>query len=140
MAKTTGTFYGVSMTAGDLYTIADVGLSGAPSTAINMGDVAAAANGMSVDPSGNIVVGDGDGAVFVNEQTSGSLSLYGLSIPPQSAEVIAGHRPGRHRLRPGCSQRGGEVAVLPECGAAFDSSDNVYLSDNEIGGLHGGGL
>ena len=46
------------MTAGDLYTVADVGLSGAPASAINMGDVAAVANGMSVDPSGNIVVGE----------------------------------------------------------------------------------
>ena len=60
VAKTTGTFYGVAMTAGDLYTVADVGVSGAPSTAINMGDLAAPANGMSVDPSGNIVVGDGE--------------------------------------------------------------------------------
>ena len=80
VAKTTGTFYGVSMTAGDLYTVADVGVSGAPSTSILMGDVAAASNGLSVDPSGNIVVGDGDGAYFVNEQTSGSLSLYGKTI------------------------------------------------------------
>jgi len=32
-------------------------LSGAPSTSILMGDVAAASNGLSVDPSGNIVVG-----------------------------------------------------------------------------------
>ena len=30
VAKTTGTFYGVAMTAGDLYTVADVGVSGAP--------------------------------------------------------------------------------------------------------------
>ena len=60
VAKTTGTFYGVAMTAGDLYTVADVGVSGAPGTAINMGDLAAPANGMSVDPSGNIVVGDGE--------------------------------------------------------------------------------
>ena len=67
VAKTTGTFYGVSMTAGDLYTIADVGVSGAPSSAINMGAVAAPANGMSVDSSGNIVVGNGIGVDFVNE-------------------------------------------------------------------------
>ena len=32
VAKTTGTFYGVSMTAGNLYTIADVGVSGAPAS------------------------------------------------------------------------------------------------------------
>ena len=98
VAKTTGTFYGVSMTAGDLYTVADVGRLGAPTSAINMGDVAAPANGMSVDPTGNIVVGDGDGVIFVNEQASGGpddpLNLYGQSIPAQSAAVIAGNSQG----------------------------------------------
>ena len=104
VAKTTGTFYGVAMTAGDLYTVAYVGLSGSPASAINMGDVAAPANGMSVDPTGNIVVGDGDGVEFVNEQATGSLSLYGQSIPAQSAAVIAGNAGGRHRLRRRCNQ------------------------------------
>ncbi len=102
VAETTGTFYGVAMTAGDLYTVADVGLSGAPSTALNMGDVAAAANGMSVDPNGNIVVGNGDGVDFVNEQASGSLSLYGQSIPAQSSAVIAGTANGHPGLHRGC--------------------------------------
>ena len=59
-----------------------------------MGDLAAPANGMSVDPTGNIVVGDGNGLEFVNEQASGSLTLYGQSIPAQSAAVIAGNSHG----------------------------------------------
>ena len=104
VAKTTGTFYGVAMTAGDLYTVADVGLSGAPASAINMGDVAAPANGMSVDPSGNIVVGDGDGVDFVNEQASGSLTLYGQSIPAPVGCGDRRERGGRHRLRRGRNQ------------------------------------
>ena len=127
------------MTAGDLYTIADVGLSGAPSTAINMGDVAAAANGMSVDPTGNIVVGDGDGVDFVNEQTSGSLSLYGLTIP---APVGRGDRRdgrGRHRLRRGCRQDPATSLYFQSAAPFVDSSDNVYFSDNENGGVNGGG-
>ena len=115
VAKTTGTFYGVSMTAGDLYTIAYVGLSGAPSTAIDMGDVAAVANGLSVDPNGNIVVGDGDGAYFVNVQTSGSLSLYGRTIQHQSAVVVAGSAQGGTDCSAG-APRSGELAVLPERG------------------------
>ena len=114
VAKTTGTFYGVAMTAGDLYTIADVGVSGAPSTAINMGDVPATASGMSVDPTGNIVVGDADGVEFVNEQATGSLNLYGQSIPAQSSTVIAGTAEGGTDCGIGCNQRPGVVAVLPE--------------------------
>ena len=104
VAKTTGTFYGVAMTAGDLYTVADVGLSGAPASAIDMGDVAAPANGMSVDPTGNIVVGDGDGVEFVNEQASGSLNSL---RPEHPGPVVCGDRRdrgGRHRLRRGCNQ------------------------------------
>ena len=114
VAKTTGTFYGVSMTAGDLYTIGEVGVSGAPSTAINMGGVAAVANGMSVDPTGNILVGDGDGVIFVNEQTSGSLSLYGQTIGNQSASVIAGTAEGGTDCTSGAANAAGEFALLPE--------------------------
>ena len=117
VAKTTGTFYGVSMTAGDLYTIADVGVSGAPATAINMGDVAAVANGMSVDPAGNIVVGDGDGAYFVNEQSLGQPQPLRPDHPAPVGRRGGRKRAGWHRLLHGCSKRAGKLALLPECGA-----------------------
>ncbi len=139
VAKTTGTFYGVSMTAGDLYTIAYVGLSGAPSTAIRMGDVAAVANGMSVDPNGNIVVGDGDGAYFVNEQTSGSLSLYGLTIQHQAAAVVAGNAQGGTDCSAGAANAAANSLYFASAAPFVDSSDNIYLNDNEIGGVNGGG-
>ena len=139
VAKTTGTFYGVSMTAGDLYTIADVGVSGAPSTSILMGDVAAASNGLSVDPSGNIVVGDGDGAYFVNEQTSGSLSLYGKTIQHQAAAVIAGNAQGGTDCSTGAAHAAAYSLYFQSAAPYIDSSDNVYLNDNEIGGVNGGG-
>ena len=131
VAKTTGTFYGVAMTVGDLYTVADVGLSGAPSSAINMGDVAAPADGMSVDPSGNIVVGNGDGVEFVNEQTSGSLSLYGQSIPAQSSAVIAGTAQGGTDCAAGATSDPATSLYFQSPEPFVDSSDNVYLSDNE---------
>ncbi len=139
VAKTTGTFYGVSMTAGDLYTIAYVGLSGAPSTAIRMGDVAAVANGMSVDPNGNIVVGDGDGAYFVNEQTSGSLSLYGLTIQHQAAAVVAGNAQGGTDCSAGAANAAANSLYFASAAPFVDGSDNIYLNDNEIGGVNGGG-
>ena len=133
VAKTTGTFYGVAMTAGDLYTVAYVGLSGAPASAINMGDVAAPSNGMSVDPTGNIVVGDGDGVEFVNEQASGSLSLYGTSIPAQSSAVIAGTAQGTEDCTAGATTEPASSEYFQSPEPYIDSSDNVYLSDNFMG-------
>src|ERR1700728_2881221 len=130
VAKTTGTFYGVAMTAGDLYTVAYVGLSGAPASAINMGDVAAPSNGMSVDPTGNIVVGDGDGVEFVNEQASGSLSLYGTSIPAQSSAVIAGTAQGTEDCTAGATTEPASSEYFQSPEPFIDSSDNVYLSDD----------
>ena len=138
VAKTTGTFYGVSMTAGDLYTIADVGVSGAPSSAINMGAVAAPANGMSVDSSGNIVVGNGIGVDFVNE-TSGSLNLYGKSIAAQSSVIIAGSLRGVTDCSSGAASASASSLYFQSPAPFVDSSDNVYLSDNESGGSNGGG-
>ena len=139
VAKTTGTFYGVSMTAGDLYTVAYVGVSGAPSSAINMGDVAAPANGMSVDPSGNIVVGNGDGLDFINEQASGSLNLYGQTIAAQSSSVIAGTAEGGTDCAPGATNDPALSLYFQSPAPYVDTSDNVYLSDNEVGGTEGGG-
>ncbi len=137
VAKTTGTFYGVAMTAGDLYTVADVGVSGAPASAINMGGVAAPANGMSIDSTGNIVVGDGDGAEFVNEQASGSLTLYGQSIPAQSAAVIAGNAEGGTDCAPGATSDSASSQYFQSAAPFVDSSDNVYFSDNEAGPASG---
>ena len=139
VAKTSGTFYGVAMTAGNLYTIGDVGLSGSPSTAINMGSVAAVGNGLSVDATGNIAVGDGDGVIFVNEQGSGSLSLYGLSIAHQSAAVVAGTAQGGTDCAPGATSDPANSLYFQSAAPTFDSSDNLYFSDNEIGGVNGGG-
>ena len=139
VAKASGTFYGISMTAGDLYTIADVGLSGSPSSAINMGNVAAPANGMSVDTNGNIAVGNGDGVDFVNEQSSGSLSLYGLTIPHQSSAVLAGTAQGGTDCAAAAAHAAAKSLYFQSPEPFFDGSDNVYFSDNEIGGASGGG-
>ena len=137
VAKTTGTFYGVAMTAGDLYTVADVGVSGAPASAINMGDATAPAFGMSVDPTGNIVVGDADGLEFVNEQATGSLTLYGQSIPAQSSAVIAGTAEGSTDCSVGATSDPALSQYFDNPAPSVDSADNVYFSDNEPGPASG---
>ena len=104
-----------------------------------MGDVAAVANGMSVDPAGNIVVGDGDGPYFVNEQASGSLSLYGLTIQHQSAAVVAGSAQGGTDCSMGAANTPANSLFFQSAEPFIDGSDNMYFSDNEIGGVNGGG-
>jgi hypothetical protein len=138
VAKTDGTFYGVAMTAGNLYTIGDVGLAGSPSYAINMGTVAAVANGMSVDATGNIVVGIGFGVDFVNE-SSGSLSLYGRTIPSHSAAVISGNTTGGTDCNAGPASDPANSLYFQFAAPTVDASDNVYYADNEFGGSAGGG-
>jgi hypothetical protein len=126
------------MTAGDLYTIGDVGLSGSPSTAINMGNVAAASNGLSVDTNGNIAVGVSDGVIFVNEQAS-TLSRYGLSIPADSAAVVAGNAEGTTDCVAGATSVAANTQYFQSAEPTFDSSGNIYFADNEAGGSNGGG-
>ncbi len=138
VAKASGMFYGVSMTAGNLYTVADVGLSGSPSSAINMGDVTAVANGMSVDPNGNIAVGNGNGVDFVNEQPSGSLSLYGQTIAHQSSALVAGFAEGATNCSAGAANASATSLFVQSPEPFIDSSDNIYFNDNESGSVGGG--
>jgi hypothetical protein len=138
VAKTSATFYGVPMVAGDLYTIGDVGLSGSPGTAINMGNLAAPANGMSVDATGNIAVGDGGGVMFVNEQSS-PLSLYGLTIPAHSTAVVSGNAQGGTDCALGAASAPANSLYFQNAEPTFDGSDNLYYADNEPGPSSTGG-
>ena len=124
----------VSMTAGGLYTIADVGVPGAPGTAIDMGGVVANGAGMSVDSSGDIVVGDVFGVQFVNEHTSASVSAYGTSIPPLSSVAIAGNARGGNDCTSTTTASALANSLRFQNAAPFiDASGNVYFSDNEGG-------
>ena len=102
-----------------------------------MGDVTAPAYGMSVDPTGNIVVGDADGLEFVNEQATGSLTLYGQSIPAQSSAVIAGTAQGGTDCTVGATSDPALSQYFHNPAPFIDSSDNVYFSDNEPGPASG---
>ena len=78
-------------------------------------------------------MGNGDGADFVNEQTSGNLSLYGLTIAAPVVRRRRRYRPGWHRLLFGCSTCFGNSLYFQSAAPFVDSSDNVYFSDNEKG-------
>ncbi len=72
-------------------------------------------------------------SIFVNEQASGSLNLYGQSIPAQSAAVIAGTSQGSTDCTAGATTESASAEYFQSPAPFIDSSDNVYLSDNEPG-------
>jgi hypothetical protein len=90
VAATTGTFYGRSMTAGDIYTIAGTGGNGfsgdgGPATGAKL----SAPAGLATDSAGNVLIADmGNSRVRVVAATSGS--FYGQSMTAGDIYTIAG--------------------------------------------------
>ncbi len=140
VARTTGTFYGVSMTAGDLYTIADVGLLGAPSSAIGMGSVIVGGYGVTTDGTGNVFVGASYGLDFLNYSGS-TESLYGKSEANHTSTTVAGSAVGSATCSSGAqsfpASSGGSAVYYNDTASVVDGSDNVYLTDNEGGPSYG---
>ncbi len=89
VAKSTGTFYGASMTSGDLYTVAGVGfLNPMPSYAIAY-PVGIGAYGVAVDAQGNIVLGSAGEVYLINEQST-PVTRHGTTVPAKTAQLVAG--------------------------------------------------
>ncbi len=76
-------------------------------------------------------------SIFINEQAVGGpddpLTLYGLSIPAQSAAVIAGTAQGGTDCGTGATSDPASSQYFQNAAPFVDSSDNVYFSDNEAG-------
>src|SRR6266704_3430795 len=91
IAATSGTFYGVAVTAGDLYTVAGAGTSGfagdgGPATAAGLRDP----QGVTADPSGNLVIADSfDNRVRVVAAASGT--FYGVAMSGGDIYTVAGN-------------------------------------------------
>src|SRR5205814_3554232 len=91
VAKSTGTSYGISMTAGDIYTVAGTGTPG------SSGDGGAATSaelyypsGVAVDGAGNLVVADaGNSRVRVVAKSAGT--SYGISMTAGDIYTVAGN-------------------------------------------------
>ena len=127
VASTDGTFYGQSMTAGDIYTIAGTGTSG------YNGDrnVATSAllyypNGVAVDASGNILIADTYNYV-VRVVAAHTATYYGQSMTQGDIYTVAGSNSY------GYSGDGGP-ATSAEMGELFgvstDASGNLVISDS----------
>jgi sugar lactone lactonase YvrE len=89
VAARTGTFYGVAMTAGDIYTVAGGGTSGlgdgGPATSAELGFP----TGLAVDAAGNLVVSDtADQRIRVVAVTTGT--FYGRPMTAGDIYTVAG--------------------------------------------------
>jgi len=125
VAAATGTFYGVSMTAGDIYTIAGTGTAGYTGD----GNPAARAElngpqGVTVDGNGNVVVAD-TGNDRVRVVAAGSGTFYGKPLVAGDIYTVAGGNPN------GLIGSGRATAArlsLPY-GATVDAAGNVVIAD-----------
>jgi NHL repeat-containing protein len=88
VAETTGTFYGQSMNAGFIYTVAGGGTAGTgngiPATSATLGF----ANGVTVDGSGNLVIATSKQRVRVVAETTGT--FYGQAMTAGDIYTVAG--------------------------------------------------
>ena len=125
VAGTTGTFYGRSMTAGDIYTVAGNG------TATFSGDKGAAtsaglgAQGVAVDGSGNLVIADtADERIRVVAESTAS--FYGQAMTTGDIYTVAGDgTAGFKDARPALK---GEVHT-PDA-VTVDGAGNLVIADN----------
>ena len=90
VAATTGTFYGIAMTAGDIYTVAGNGSfgfagDGGPATSAELGGPEA----VTVDGAGNLLISDsGNERIRVVAATTGT--LYGQAMTAGDIYTVAG--------------------------------------------------
>ena len=126
VAGSTGTFYGVSMTAGNIYTIAGTGTAGfsgdgGPATGAGLNDP----EGVAVDPAGNLLIADSHNRrVRVVAASTGS--FYGTSMTAGDIYTIAGNGTW------GFSGDGGPATSaefrLP-AGVAVGAAGNLLIAD-----------
>ncbi len=133
VAAQTGTFYGQSMTAGDIYTIAGEGIgtgsqaNGVPATEADV----EAPMGVATDSNGNVVVAENFIIKLVRVVAVSTGTFYGQSMTAGDIYTVAG------RTRRGLSCCPGAPAVaaqLPGLRAvAMDHSGNLLIgADTEV--------
>jgi YD repeat-containing protein len=132
VAGTTHTQWGISMTAGDVYTIAGSssgssghsGDSGVATSALLMNPA-----GVAVDSAGDLYIVD-EGNHRIQEVAAATGTQWGISMTANDIYTIAGNSSGTS----GSTGDGGAATSalldLPR-NVAFDSSGNLYISDQD---------
>lgn len=107
-----GTYFGQSMTGGDIYTIAGVaGSSGGRQTGVSaLSAVFSAVDGLAVDASGNVIAIDrGDNALYYLPASSGT--YYGIAMT--AGKIYS-------------------IALTYPSGITLDSAGNIYTSNYTV--------
>jgi secreted PhoX family phosphatase len=131
IAEHTGTFYGVHMTAGDIYSVAGNGKpgftgDGGPATQAEL----SSPGGVAVDHAGNLLIGDtsNDRVRMMAAQTG---EAYGIAVTAGHIYTIAGCGTKK------CGNGDGGPAVKGQLqapdGIAFDQTGNVIVSEHGAG-------
>ena len=135
IAQSTGTFYGVDMTAGDIYTVAGSGTAPSPAGTFGGDGGAATSAGLNqptavvADQSGNLVVAD-NGNLRVRVVAESTGTFYGLPMTQNDIYTVAGN---------GWSSYSGDggSATSAQLGkpedVSFDSAGNELIADSANG-------
>src|SRR5579875_1250283 len=131
IAGSTGTFYGVAMTAGDVYTIAGTGVAGYAGD----GGVATAAefdypDGVTVDAHGDIFAAD-TGNDRVREIAGRGGTYYGKPMLKDRIYNVAGN--GNPEGPAPAGDPATDAGVAAPTAVAVDASGNLYFPDGEFG-------
>jgi hypothetical protein len=126
IAAMSGTFYGVTMTAGHIYTVAGDGLTGfagdgGPATSAQLSHPGA----VTVDGAGNLVISDtGNGRIRLVAATSGT--FYGKPMTAGHIYTVAGGGTG------GLGDGGPATAagLADPAGVTVDSAGNLIIADS----------
>jgi uncharacterized protein YheU (UPF0270 family) len=128
VAVTTGTFYGISMTAGDIYTVAGGGPGGTANGIPAIQATLMGPGGVALDRAGNLLLSDTfDNLVRVVAVRTGT--FYGQPMAAGDIYTIAGGGSGAPRLGDGGPATSATLS-FPE-GLTVDAAGNVAITDFE---------
>jgi hypothetical protein len=130
VAARTGTFYRRAMTAGDIYTVAGGGSTGAASNGVSATKAQLSVpQGVATDSHGNLLIADsGDNRIRVMAESTGR--FYGQSMTAGDIYTVAGN--GSSGTAEGSSGDGGAAtkAVLDNpTGVTVDHHGNIVIAD-----------
>jgi sugar lactone lactonase YvrE len=124
--KTTGTYFGISMTANNIYTIAGTGVEGAGANGPALTTKMWGPQGMAVDSLGNLYITETSiGRIRMLAKVTGT--YFGISMTANSIYTIAGT---------GSNGNGGNGAALTSAlgfptDVCLDSDGNVYIAERD---------
>jgi trimeric autotransporter adhesin len=128
VAESSGMFYGLAMTAGDIYTVAGDGTAGSsgnggPATSAELREP----ESVAVDGSGNLVIADsGNSVIRAVAESPGT--FYGVKMKTGDIYTVAGNGSGVYGGDGGPATQAGLEFPM---GVAVDGSGNLVISDSD---------